>query len=82
MEGPVAPARGPSCVRARRRPPACNPSAVAPGCTFSTRCRFAREQCRMEEPTLRDIGPMEAEHRIACHFAEQLSDDVTLEARV
>ena len=56
-----------------------SPTDPPPGCKFSTRCRFVREQCRLEEPKLRDIGPREADHRVACHFAEELSETVALE---
>jgi len=45
-----------------------SPTAPPPGCKFHTRCRFARERCRVEVPALREIGP---EHVTACHFAEE-----------
>ncbi|CAN5687575.1 dipeptide ABC transporter ATP-binding protein [soil metagenome] len=48
------------------------PSAVDPpsGCRFRTRCQFAREQCSIEEPMLRQLS---SSHRVACHFAEILA---------
>ena len=41
------------------------------GCRFHTRCPFAQERCRREEPLLRDAGPGIG-HRVACHFFETL----------
>jgi oligopeptide/dipeptide ABC transporter ATP-binding protein len=43
------------------------PSAVTvlPGCRFHPRCRYAKEQCREEEPVLREVGPR---HWVACHL--------------
>lgn len=47
------------------------PSPVNPpsGCTFRTRCPFARERCAAEAPKLRDMG---AGLQVACHFAEEI----------
>ena len=53
-----------------------SPAAPPAGCRFHTRC-WLREQlgnperCVTEEPLLR---PIEAGHRTACHFAEEVSD--------
>ncbi len=46
------------------------PSALAPpsGCRFHTRCPFAEDRCRSEEPSLRKLGER---HLAACHFAER-----------
>jgi len=43
------------------------PSAVNPplGCTFHTRCPYAQEKCRKEEPKLIETGK---ERYVACHF--------------
>ena len=43
------------------------PSAIAPpsGCHFHTRCPFAFERCRKEEPVLRDAG---GGRRFSCHL--------------
>jgi len=42
------------------------PSAIDPptGCRFNTRCPAATDQCRTEEPLLRDVG---TDHFVACH---------------
>ncbi|WP_173934530.1 oligopeptide/dipeptide ABC transporter ATP-binding protein [Chelativorans sp. Marseille-P2723] len=47
------------------------PSPVNPpsGCTFRTRCPFARERCAAEAPALRDRG---GGLQVACHFAEEI----------
>ena len=46
-----------------------SPFAPPPGCRFHTRCPFAQERCRQEEPLLRDAGNG---HRVACHFYETI----------
>jgi len=54
-----------------------SPAAPPSGCRFHTRC-WLREQlgnpeiCATTEPELRNLGG--AEHRSACHFAEQIND--------
>jgi peptide/nickel transport system ATP-binding protein/oligopeptide transport system ATP-binding protein len=41
------------------------PSPVNPpsGCAFHTRCRYAIDRCKVERPTLRDVG---TRHQVAC----------------
>lgn len=43
------------------------PSPVLPpaGCRFNPRCPAAQDRCRVEEPSLREIGPR---HFVACHY--------------
>jgi oligopeptide/dipeptide ABC transporter ATP-binding protein len=45
-----------------------SPTNPPPGCTFHTRCRFARDRCRAEVPQLRDLGDGAW---ASCHFAEE-----------
>lgn len=47
------------------------PSPLNPpgGCRFNTRCPFATERCRAEEPPLLDTG---TGHRVACHYWDEL----------
>lgn len=47
------------------------PSAVAPpsGCRFHTRCPFAQQICRQEQPPLDTVG---GGHKVACHFKDQI----------
>jgi oligopeptide/dipeptide ABC transporter ATP-binding protein len=44
-----------------------------PGCRFASRCPFAVERCRIEEPLLRAL-PGISDHTVACHRAEELLD--------
>lgn len=47
------------------------PSPINPpsGCRFHTRCPFATEKCKVEEPTIREIG---TNHFVSCHYAEKM----------
>jgi peptide/nickel transport system ATP-binding protein len=53
------------------------PSPINPpsGCRFHTRCPFAFDRCRVEEPVLRAVG---AGHRSACHLTH--APGATIEA--
>jgi oligopeptide transport system ATP-binding protein len=44
-----------------------SPTNPPKGCNFSTRCRYAKDVCRSEEPASREV---KSEHFVACHFAE------------
>ena len=46
-----------------------SPISPPPGCRFHTRCLYAQEVCREEEPPLREV---QKQHFAACHFAEGL----------
>ncbi len=37
-------------------------------CRFAERCPYATDQCRAEEPALRELKP---NHMVACHYAEK-----------
>lgn len=45
-----------------------NPMSAPSGCRFHTRCPFARDRCKQEQPDWREIEPA---HFVACHFAEE-----------
>ncbi|MBV7505516.1 dipeptide ABC transporter ATP-binding protein [Bacillus sp. sid0103] len=48
------------------------PSPINPpsGCRFHTRCPFATEKCKVEEPTIRELG---TNHFVSCHYAEKMA---------
>src|SRR5699024_5538863 len=41
------------------------------GCRFRTRCPYATARCAQETPELRNIS---SSHRVACHYAESISN--------
>lgn len=43
-----------------------SPVNLKPGCRFAPRCPHAGEQCRQEQPALREVSPG---HFVSCHFA-------------
>jgi peptide/nickel transport system ATP-binding protein len=47
------------------------PNAINPpsGCRFHPRCPIGRENCKVDEPALRELRPR---HSVACHYAEEL----------
>ena len=45
-----------------------SPLNIPSGCRFHTRCPFAEEKCRSEDPEWRKLNDG---HHIACHFAEK-----------
>ncbi len=46
-----------------------SPSNPPPGCRFHTRCRFATNKCKVEEPGLKEVRK---DHFVACHYAEDI----------
>ena len=66
----AAPIPNPAVDRARKRILLEGeiPSPIHPpeGCRFCTRCPYAEQRCREEEPVLRDLG---GGHLAACHRA-------------
>jgi len=51
------------------------PSPIDPptGCRFHTRCPFATEKCKTEEPELRQTDLMKDGHVSACHYMEEIA---------
>lgn len=47
------------------------PSPVKPpkGCRFHPRCRYAQEECSIEEPQFKEV---ETDHWVACHFWDKI----------
>lgn len=48
-----------------------SPTNPPPGCKFQTRCPFAIDRCRVEEPSLESAGP---EHFVSCHRWQELAE--------
>jgi oligopeptide/dipeptide ABC transporter ATP-binding protein len=51
-----------------------SPTNPPPGCKFQTRCPYAIDRCRAEEPVLQGAG---ATHLVACHRWEEINDRTT-----
>jgi oligopeptide/dipeptide ABC transporter ATP-binding protein len=49
-----------------------NPAKPPSGCYFHPRCPYAVEECRHEQPALREVAPG---HFVACHRADELDLD-------
>ena len=67
------PALTPRARRERLRLVGDVPSAmrVPSGCRFHTRCPFAEDRCRREEPALRQVAVNgDAPHQVRCHLVE------------
>ena len=45
------------------------------GCAFHPRCGYERPNCHVDDPRLRDVGPV----RVACHYAEDLGAVAAIE---
>jgi oligopeptide/dipeptide ABC transporter ATP-binding protein len=67
----AAPIANPRLRRKRLILPGDPPSPINPpsGCRFRTRCQYAQEICKAEQPPLREIEPG---HLAACHFAGEV----------
>ncbi len=52
-----------------------SPTNPPPGCKFQTRCPYAIDRCRKEEPELEHIG---AEHNVSCHRWRELSEELAM----
>jgi peptide/nickel transport system ATP-binding protein len=50
-----------------------SPANLPPGCIFEPRCDYARDQCRLKKPELRQIT---VRHWARCHFAEEIAEQV------
>jgi len=48
-----------------------SPANLPPGCIFEPRCDYAREECRLKKPELREIY---TSHWTRCHFAEEIAE--------
>ncbi|MEK5040808.1 ABC transporter ATP-binding protein [Sporosarcina sp. FSL K6-3457] len=51
------------------------PSPIDPptGCRFHTRCPFAQDKCKVEEPLLYTHDSMTEDHQAACHFVKEIN---------
>jgi len=49
-----------------------SPAAPPSGCRFHTRCPFATDICKQQDPETREFGTADASHHVACHHAEDL----------
>ena len=47
-----------------------NPADPPPGCYFHPRCRYVKDICSIEEPTLEEVS---TGHYVKCHFGKDLS---------
>lgn len=48
-----------------------NPANPPSGCRFHTRCQYATDICKEEDPEFRNLPTGNAQHMVACHHAEQ-----------
>ena len=46
-----------------------NPAKPPAACRFHTRCHYATDICRQEDPEYRNLGTAETPHMVACHHA-------------
>ncbi len=48
-----------------------SPINPKPGCRFASRCRYAEDNCKVDNPEYREILP---EHFVACHHVEKINN--------
>ncbi len=48
-----------------------NPANPPKACRFHTRCHYATDICRQEDPEYRNLGTTDTPHMVACHHANQ-----------
>jgi len=48
-----------------------NPANPPNACRFHTRCQYATDICRQQDPEYRNFGSPENAHMVACHHAEK-----------
>ncbi len=48
-----------------------SPIDPKPGCRFATRCRYATEACRTQQPVFEEVLP---NHYVACHHVREIND--------
>lgn len=51
-----------------------SPRTPPPGCRFHTRCVYAGERCRADEPLFERVGQ---DHYVACHYWEEIESQLT-----
>ncbi len=51
-----------------------SPINPKPGCRFASRCMYAEDICRQEEPLLKPVG---ADHVVACHLFSECRTEAT-----
>ncbi len=48
-----------------------SPTNLPPGCIFEPRCDYARQECRLEHPEMREVN---GDHFARCLFAEEVAE--------
>jgi len=48
-----------------------NPADPPPACRFHTRCAYATDICRQQDPEFRNLGTANVPHMVACHHADK-----------
>ena len=48
-----------------------SPINPAPGCRFASRCPYAKDKCRCEQPVLEEVLP---NHFAACHYVREINE--------